>query len=197
MARELSHYLATRFSKEFGPGKDQFDGFIRSHEGTHQLDLDGYLSWLSQNPHQMPTSTIENAARSFLARETLAAATGKHVGRADETEVYFLQYGVNFFSQPVTVLLIGGTIYHKCRDREPGFEEDLALIASGVLHNPEEPYKLRPIGSSVLLDAQYLVSVLGGLYGRIHPEQALRVMKRELVPLDLKTPVSEHMPMAA
>ena len=103
----------------------------------------------------------------------------------DETETYFLQYGVNFFSQPVTVLLIGGTIYHKMRDKEPGYREDLALIASGVLHNPEEDYVLRATGE-VLLDAKYLVSVLGGLYGRVYPEQALRVMKRELVPLDVK-----------
>jgi hypothetical protein len=38
----------------------------------------------------------------------------------------------------------------------------------------------------VLLDAQYLVSILGGLYGRVDPEQALRVMKRELVQLEIK-----------
>jgi hypothetical protein len=30
----------------------------------------------------------------------------------------------------------------------------------------------------------YLVSILGGLYGRVDPEQVLRVMKRELVRLD-------------
>ena len=30
------------------------------------------------------------------------------------------------------------------------------------------------------MDASYLVSILGGLYGRLEPERALRVMKREL-----------------
>ncbi|NOX62976.1 MAG: hypothetical protein GXP42_13695, partial [Chloroflexi bacterium] len=45
-----------------------------------------------------------------------------------------------------------------------------------------DPYVLRPNGD-VLLDASYLVSVLGGLYGRLEPERALRVMKRELMPL--------------
>jgi uncharacterized protein (TIGR01319 family) len=185
LARELSRYLAMRFPHEFGPGSDQFRHFVHTHNGGYQVDLDGYLSWLTQNPHTNPTATLENAARSFLAKEIMAVATGKHAGRVDETETYFLQYGVNFFNQPVTVLLIGGTIYHKCQSQEPGFEEDLALIASGVLHNREEPYKLRPTGR-VLLDAQYLVSILGGLYGRVHPEQALRVMKRELVPLKLE-----------
>jgi uncharacterized protein (TIGR01319 family) len=185
IAGQLSHYLADRFPREFGPGEDQFGHFVGSFNGGFWVDLDSYLSWVSQNPHAMPDTALENSARSFLAKEIMAAATGKHVGRVDETETYFLQYGVNFFSQPVTVLLIGGTIYHKMRDKEPGYREDLALIASGVLHNQEEGYLLRPEGG-VLLDAKYLVSVLGGLYGRVHPEQALRVMKRELVSLDVK-----------
>jgi hypothetical protein len=36
------------------------------------------------------------------------------------------------------------------------------------------------------LDASYLVSILGGLYGRLEPERALRVMKRELRPLGVE-----------
>jgi uncharacterized protein (TIGR01319 family) len=191
MAREMSRYLAVRFPSDFGPGDDQFRRFVRSYDGTYQVDLDNYLSWLTQNPHRVPETVLENAARSFLAKEIMAVATGKHVGRVDETETYFLQYGVNYFNQPVTVLLIGGTIYHKCRDREPGFKEDLALIASGVLYDPEKSHILRPTGP-MLLDAKYLVGILGGLYGRVHPEQALRVMKRELLPLDVEVSVHER-----
>ena len=52
----------------------------------------------------------------------------------------------------------------------------------GVLFSENEPHILRPNGP-VLLDAQYLVSLLGGLYGRVYPDQALRIMKRELVSL--------------
>ncbi|GAB4543854.1 MAG: hypothetical protein Kow0063_37380 [Anaerolineae bacterium] len=193
MARELNQYLAARFPLEFRSGDDQFRYFVRSHDGTAQVELGEYLSWISEHPHAMPATTLENAARSFLAKEIMAAATGKHVGWVDETETYFLQYGVNFFSQPVTVLLIGGTIYHKMRDKEPGYQEDLALIARGVLYNPDEPHKLRPVGD-VLVDAKYLVSILGGLYGRVNPEQALRVMKRELVPIDVKVQATEHIP---
>ena len=61
--------------------------------------------------------------------------------------------------------------------------EDLATIASGALYNPEQMESLRPRGK-ILLDAKYLVSILGGLYGRVYPEQALRIMKRELLPLE-------------
>jgi hypothetical protein len=80
------------------------------------------------------------------------------------------------------VLLIGGTIYHKCSYQEPGYLDDLRLIASGVLYDPQDPLVLRPDGP-VVMDASYLVSILGGLYGRLEPERALRVMKRRLLPL--------------
>ena len=150
------------------------------------MNLDRYLSWISENPHSNAIGPVENTARSYLAREIMAVATAKHVGRVDETDTYFLQYGVNFYSQPTTVLLIGGTIYHKCRDREPGYLEDLRTIASGVLYDEATPQFLRPNGP-VLLDASYLVSILGGLYGRLEPERALRIMKRELLPLSVTT----------
>jgi hypothetical protein len=183
MASDLGAYLARRYSEEFAPGTDPFRRFVQRRNGASVVDLDGYLTWVSQHPHQTPGSPLENSANAFLAKEIMAAATGKHVGRVEETETYFLQYNVNYFNQPVTVLLIGGTIYQKCRDRQPGYQEDLAVIAEGVLYNAAEGHYLRPNGR-VLLDARYLVSILGGLYGRVAPEQALRMMKRELLSLE-------------
>lgn len=184
MATDMARYLSDRLPDDFRPGKGQFSQFLVRHNGSVQIDLGGYLSWIRRNPHKTPENMLENAANSFLAKEILAIATGKHVGYVKETDTYFLQHGVNFFNQGVTVLLIGGTIYHACRDRKAGYEDDLALIASGALYNPVEEYLLRPKGP-VLLDARYLVSILGGLYGRVNPEQALRVMKREIIPLDV------------
>jgi hypothetical protein len=184
MAGEMADYLAERLPDQFNPGEGQFTQFLSNGSGKPQVDLDGYLSWISSHPHKTPANGLENAANSFLAKEIMAAATGKHVGFVKETETYFLQHGVNFFNQDVTVLLIGGTIYQACRDRKPGYQDDLTLIAQGALYNPQEESLLRPTGP-VLLDASYLVSVLGGLYGRVQPEQALRVMKRELIALEM------------
>jgi uncharacterized protein (TIGR01319 family) len=195
MEAEMRRYLQGRFPDEFAPGESGFKRFIESGRGKNgslRIDLDGYLSWVSGNPHDTPRGAFENTVNSFLAREIMAAATGKHAGQVQETETYFLQHGVNFFNQPVSVILIGGKIYHACRDRQPGYREDLALIARGVLYNPEEPNILRPNGE-VLLDASYLVSILGGLYGKVNPEQALRVMKRELVPLAVE-PLEDRKP---
>jgi uncharacterized protein (TIGR01319 family) len=185
MAADMAKYLAERLPHDLHPGKGQFTQFLSQQNGSVQIDLDSYLSWISHNPHKTPENMLENAANAYLAKEIMAIATGKHVGFVKETETYFLQHGVNFFNQDVTLLLIGGTIYHACHDQKPGYQEDLALIANGALYNPEEEDLLRTCGP-VLLDASYLVSILGGLYGKVHPEQALRIMKRELIPLDMK-----------
>ena len=72
-------------------------------------------------------------------------------------------------------------IYHKCKDGGR-FGRDLRLIAAGTQYNEDESWILRPQGP-VLLDAAYMVSIVGGLYGRIDPERALRMLKRNLVPL--------------
>ena len=184
MAARMARYLAMRLPDDFRPGDGQFTQFVSAHNGSMEIDLDRYLSWISSHPHQTPENTLENAANSYLAKEIIGVATGKHAGYVKETETYFLQHGVNFFNQDVTVLLIGGSIYQACRDQKPGYLEDLSLIAGGARYNPVEEDKLRPNGP-VLLDASYLVSILGGLYGRVHPEQALRVMKRELISLKL------------
>ncbi|GAG42218.1 unnamed protein product, partial [marine sediment metagenome] len=134
-------------------------------------DLDRYLSWLTANPHALPTSDEENAVRSFLAKEIMAATTGRNLGYVKETDTYFLQYGVNFFNQHCTTLLIGGAIYHKCKAAADGgdFGRDLRLMAAGTQYNEAESWLLRPQGK-VLLDAAYMVSIVGGLYGRIDPE---------------------------
>jgi uncharacterized protein (TIGR01319 family) len=189
IAAELGQYLKERYPDEFLPAEEGLRRFVFSSNGLKgpmNIDLDAYLSWVSRNPHITSRTRLENSANSFLAKEIMAAATEKHAGFVQETETYFLQHGVNFLNQDVNVILIGGKIYHACRDRKPGYLEDLSLIASGVVFNPEQGHILRPRGP-VLLDASYLLSILGGLYGRVNPEQALRIMKRELLPLNIQT----------
>ncbi|MCP4165114.1 MAG: hypothetical protein GY759_04375 [Chloroflexi bacterium] len=181
----LSNYVSSEFA-DYRPADDQLGQFMVQSGDRVRIHLGDYLSWISANPHRNAVGRVENSVRSYLAREIMRVATAKHVGQVQETDTYFLQYGVNFYNQPSTVLLIGGTIYHKCRDQEPGYLEDLRLIASGVLFDPSESQILRPQGD-VLMDASYLVSVLGGLYGRLEPQRALRVMKRELQRLDNAT----------
>ncbi|HHY93595.1 MAG TPA: hypothetical protein GX513_01100 [Firmicutes bacterium] len=163
-------------------GAAVFSQFFSSPRPGALFDVNSYVRYLSAHPHHLPASQEESWLHSHLAREIMALATRNNVGYVQETDTYFLQYGVNFYNNPCTTLLIGGTIYHKCRDAEPGYLEELRIIASGALYNPEEPYVLRPRGQ-VLLDASYMVTVVGGLYGRLDPARALRMMKRYLRPL--------------
>ncbi len=190
MGRDLNRYLSRNIGDVTIDPDDQFSQFVSKTSWGLMVDLDGYLDWISAHPLDMPRTRLENAARSFLAREIMAIATKRNLGFVEETETYFMQYGVNFFNQPVTTLLIGGTIYHKMKSGDKELMKDLDMIAQGALYNPKEPGILRPTGQ-MLLDASYLVSILGGMYGRIDPERALKVMRRELVPLDLaeETPV--------
>ncbi len=181
MKRDLESFLLREYPA-FRPGDDTFGEFVLRQDGRLDLDLDRYLSWLSANPHVLPASDEENAVRSFLAQEIMAATTGRNLGYVKETDTYFLQYGVNFLNQPCTTLLIGGTIYHKCKDGDH-FSRDLKLIAAGTQYNPDESWILRPNGP-ILLDASYMVSIVGGLYGYLDPERALRMLKANLVPLE-------------
>jgi uncharacterized protein (TIGR01319 family) len=182
MKRDLETLLLAEYP-DFRPGDDTFGGFLRRLDGRIDLDLDRYLSWMSANPHVLPCGAEENLLRSLLAREIMAATTGRNLGYVKETDTYFLQYGVNFLNQPCTTLLIGGTIYHKCLAGNH-FGRDLQLIAAGTQYNEDESWILRPRGR-ILLDAAYMVSVVGGLYGRIDPERALRMLKRNLIPLEM------------
>lgn len=187
MSADLSKRFWRRFP-EAAPGRDggtdevYWEFFDRPGRGGI-FDVRAYVKHLTAHPHHLPATEEESWIHSHLGRVIMAVTTRNNVGRVQETETYFLQYGVNFFNSNCRTLLIGGTIYHKCRDAEPGYLEDLRIIASGALHDPGEPYSLRPRGE-VLLDASYLVTVVGGLYGRLDPGRALRMMKRHLRPLD-------------
>ena len=182
MRRDLEDFMLQEYP-EFQPVADDFGDFVERRDGRLDFDLDRYLSYLTANPHALPSSEQENATRSFLAKEIMAATTGRNLGYIQETDTYFLQYGVNFFNQPCSTLLIGGTIYHKCKEAGD-FGRDLKLIAKGTQYNPSESWILRPRGE-MLLDANYMVSIVGGLYGRVDPERALRILKQNLVHLEL------------
>jgi uncharacterized protein (TIGR01319 family) len=182
MKRDLESFLVWGYPN-FHPNEDDFGDFVRRMGDRLDFNLDRYLSYLTANPHALPSSDEENAVRSFLAKEIMAATTGRNLGYVKETDTYFLQYGVNFFNQPCSTLLIGGTIYHKCKE-DGDFRRDLKLIAAGTQYDERQSWILRPRGE-VLLDANYMVSIVGGLYGRIDPERALRMLKRNLVHLEV------------
>jgi hypothetical protein len=62
-----------------------------------------------------------------------------------------------------------------------------AYIAGQIVEvtNADEYTVLRPNGQ-VLLDADYVLSTVGGLYGRVDPERAVRMLKKYLMPLEVE-----------
>ena len=156
--------------------------YLQAKNGKWEVKLDEYLKWISDNPHIQPETEEENFVRSMLASETLKIATANNVGHVKETDVYFLQEGVNFFTEDCTLVLVGGTIYHKCQAGDGYHIENIKTIAKGALFDPKEYTVLRS-NSNVLLDASYILSTVGGLYGRLDPEKAIRILKKNFKPL--------------
>ena len=186
--RELNELFNQKFPDHHISADDPFGKFLIKVNNNWNIDLDNYLKWIHNNPHCLPLTVEESWIRALLTKEVMRITTLNNVGNVRETDVYFLQYGVNFLDQNVSLLLIGGAIYGRVRDNEPGQYEDLNLIASGALFNPEEYTIMRPRGK-VFLDAHYIVSTVGGLYGRLDPERAARMLKNHLKPLKVKTAV--------
>lgn len=186
MQRDMVNYLRSRYPG-FRPDGRGWTQFFSGAGPKLEFNLAGYLGWLSRQPDNLPRTPEETTLRACIAQEIMRVATENNAGRVEETDTYFLQYGINFYNADCTTLLIGGTIYHKCRLGGPGPLEDLRLIAAGAQFRESEPFSLRPRGP-VLLDADYLVSIVGGLYGRLDPEGALRMMKRRLRALNVAEP---------
>ena len=184
MQADLNALFSQRFAKISVDADDPFARFLHKNGGGWEIKLADYITWIHENPHELPRSREENWVRAFMTKEVMQIATKNNVGHVRETDVYFLQYGVNFLSQPTNVLMVGGTIYGKAREGSPEQMEDLRLIASGILFNQDEYTVLRPNGG-VLLDADYVLSTVGGLYGRLDPERAVRMLKKYLMPIDV------------
>ena len=184
MQAELNAMFSKRFPTTSLPKDDPFAQFLKRDGRGYEIDLKNYIKWIHNNPHELPRSREENWVRAFMTSEVMRITTKNNVGYVRETDVYFLQYGVNFFSQPTNVLMVGGTIYGKAREGTEEQMEDLRLIAKGILFNKDEYTILRPNGQ-ILLDADYVLSTVGGLYGRVDPERAVRMLKKYLMPLEV------------
>ncbi|MEW6524049.1 MAG: glutamate mutase L [Bacillota bacterium] len=183
----LGHRLQDEFAARF-PGAQPRGGWARFWEDG-RFDLASYLRWLTAHPHHLAGSEEEQWIHAHLAREILAIATRNNLGRVVETDTYFLQYGVNCRSGDCSTVLIGGSIYHKCQSGHAHDYEHLGIIARGAMYDGREPYVLRPSGR-VWLDAGYLVTIVGGLYGRVDPERALLLVKAYLRTLEAESPAA-------
>ncbi len=184
---EMKKFLEDAFNEKypnFTGNSQNCDRYLEFNNGKWEVKLEDYLKWISDHPHIQPETEEENFVKSFLASETLKIATANNVGHVKETDVYFLQEGVNFFTEDCTLVLIGGTIYHKCKTGNGYHMENIKTIAKGALFNPKEYTVLRS-NSKVLLDASYILSTVGGLYGRLDPEKAIKILKKNFKHLEV------------
>ena len=181
-------YIKAFINDEFKKNHSDYAGndnnilsqFFDSTNKAEPIKIAEYLKYLSQNPGFIPVTKEENTLGALIANETLKAVTKNNCGNIEITETYFLQRGINFFNMPCTILLIGGTIYHECKKNDSNNLRDLKIIIKGILYNSEESLILRPSekNGKILVDAKYLISIVGGLYGKVDPKGALQIMKK-------------------
>jgi uncharacterized protein (TIGR01319 family) len=81
----------------------------------------------------------------------------------------YVQSGKNL-SKVKQIVVTGGSLIHTRRTAE---------IAKYALYSPAQPMSLRPKNASVWVDRTYILAAMGLISTR-YPQQALRIMKKEL-----------------
>lgn len=133
------------------------------------------IDFLSTHTDLVPAQGDAQAEALDFALASLAieTAVARHAG---VLEAYYTPVGVSYLQTgkdltPVkTVVVTGGALIHTKRTAD---------IAAHALFSPADPMSLRPKQSDILVDRKYILAAMG-LLSTIHPDIALRIMKREL-----------------
>ena len=132
------------------------------------------VSWLRENTSSVPDGNEELEKLDFaLASMAIETAVARHAGTMEETYTMmgltYVQSGKNL-SHVKQIVVTGGSLIHtKCT----------ADIAKHALYSPAQPMSLRPKNASVWVDRSYILAAMGLIATR-YPQQALRIMKKEL-----------------
>ena len=133
------------------------------------------VEYLATHTDVVPTEDQQElvALDYALASIAVEAAVIRHAGRLEQ---FFSPMGVCYIQtgkdlSPVkTIVVTGGALIHAKRAGE---------IASHAKFDPADPKSLRPKEARVLVDRRYILAAMG-LLSTVHPDTALRIMKREL-----------------
>ncbi len=132
------------------------------------------VSWLREHTDSVPDGNEELEKLDFaLAAMAIETAVARHAGVMEETYTMmgqtFVQSGKNL-THVKQIVVTGGSLIHTKRTEE---------IAKYALFSPAQPMSLRPKEASVWVDRTYILAAMGLISSR-YPQQALRIMKKEL-----------------
>lgn len=126
-----------------------------------------------RNVEMVPSNEDEAKIDTEFARICADVAISRHVGTV---ETVYTPLGVMYYQQGKdlsdvkTIIGTGGVIVHS---------NDASKILEGINVNIKKPLELRPKESNYFIDQDYILSAMG-LLGSVHPEIALKIMKKRI-----------------
>lgn len=146
---------------------------LTAMSGISMQETADLLDRFTKDPAMLPETAAMEQLDNALASLALEAATIRHAGKISETYtpagLMYIQEGKNL-RDIRQFLLIGGTLI---RNKDP------RAIAEYCRYSPVRPESLRPEQFDLYLDRRYILSAMGVL-SEIHPNEALRLMKKEI-----------------
>lgn len=151
-------------------------GFERISElsGISPQRVQQLVEYLADNTETLPYNA-ELAAMDFaLASLAVEIAVTRHAGKMEQVYtamgLTFLQSGKDL-SEVKRIVVTGGSLVHS---------KNINAIAAHALYQPAQPMFLKPKSAQILVDRSYILSAMG-LLSEHYPENALRIMKKELL----------------
>lgn len=142
--------------------------------GIAPARVEELVDWLRAHTDSVPDGNEELENLDFaLAAMAVETAVARHAGTMEETYTMmgqtFVQSGKNL-TNVKQIVVTGGSLIHTKRTEE---------IARYALYSPTQPASLRPKDAAIWVDRTYILAAMG-LLGSHYPQQALRIMKKEL-----------------
>lgn len=125
------------------------------------------------NVEMIPSNENEEKIDLEFAKICADVAISRHVGTV---ETVYTPLGVMYYQQGkdlsdvATIIGTGGVIVHS---------KDATSILKGINVNIKKPLELRPKESNYFIDQDYILSAMG-LLSSVHPEIALKIMKKRI-----------------
>ncbi len=142
--------------------------------GLSEARVEALSAQLTENPSLVPEAGSDLEKLDFaLASLAIEEAVRRHAGTIQETYTMmgltYVQEGKNL-TRVRQIVVTGGSLIHT---------QQTEKIAAHALYSPAQPTSLRPKESAVWVDRSYILAAMG-LLGTHYPQQALRIMKKEL-----------------
>ena len=137
--------------------------------------LSDIVDMFAANTDLLPFDDETARADEALASWAVRVAVTRHAGRLEEIfglgGLKLVQTGKNLVNVD-KFIVTGGSLIHT---------EHTGRIASYGFYDEAEPESLKPRACDVLVDRSYIIAAMG-LLSAYHPDAALTVLKRELIP---------------